>query len=79
MSQISGIYFGLSPPRRQTDMLSSMFSSMMGGGQSSSDEQSLSIKQLARPAVPESKKAAPAPASAPAANEADQLVDEEMD
>jgi len=52
---------------------------MMGGGQSSSDEQSLSIKQLARPAVPESKKAAPAPASAPPANEADQLVDEEMD
>ena len=84
LSEISHKYFDLAPPRRQTDMLSSMFSSLMGGStfdpNSSNTESQIKIRQLARPGLPElQKKPEQISGPTPSAAEADQLVDEEMD
>lgn len=79
LSQISSIYFGMAPQRRNMDMLSSMFSNIMGGGAPAageSAEPAVSIKQLPKPADADESDAAPA---APPASEADQLMDDEMD
>ncbi|WFD03059.1 hypothetical protein MOBT1_001748 [Malassezia obtusa] len=80
LSQISSTYFGLAPPRRNMDMLSSMLSGMMGGGAPSADkgEPAIMIKQLPKPADVQAKKPAATP-SAPNASEADELMDDEMD
>lgn len=82
LSSLSSTYFGMQPPRRQMDALSSMFSGMFGGSSSDSnaDNEKISIKQLAKPSEPTSKTTATDKAeTAPSANEADQLVDDEMD
>ena len=65
------------------DMLSSMLSGIMGGGAGApggvSSEPAVVIKQLPQPAEPQNAGAIAAKPGAPDANEADELMDNEMD
>lgn len=82
LSSLSSVYFGMQPPRRQMDALSSMFSGMLGGSSadSKSEDAKFNIRQLPKPSEPSSKKTAGTNSeSAPSTSEADQLVDDEMD
>ena len=72
--QVTSQYFGSGGGARSTDMLSSMMSNLLGGGQQESAPALISIKQLPRPADPSALSVAPA-----SQNEADQLMDDEMD
>ncbi|WFD44082.1 hypothetical protein MPSI1_002747 [Malassezia psittaci] len=79
--EISATYFGMAPPRKTTDMLSSMLSGMMGGGNpsaSGSEQPAVSVKQLPNPSDP--RKSSGNPSEKPLqASEADDLMDDEMD
>lgn len=83
LSQISSTYFGMAPPRRNMDMLSSMLSGIMGGGAgapgNAPSEPAVVIKQLPQPAEPQNAGAIAAKPGVPDAKEADELMDDEMD
>ena len=60
LSEVSSKYIDLHPARKQTDMLSSMVSKMMGvqsEPQGASANAQIKIKQLPRPAAPKLKAA----------------------
>ena len=83
LSQISSTYFGMAPPRRNMDMLSSMLSGIMGGGAGAQgnapSKPAVVIKQLPQPAEPQNAGAIAAKPGVPDAKEADELMDDEMD
>lgn len=82
LSILSSTYFGMQPPRRQMDALSSMFSGMFGGtsADSKSEDAKVCVRQLSKPIEPTIKTETETNAgSVPSTSEADQLVDDEMD
>lgn len=69
----------MAPPRRNIDMLSSMFSGIMGGGPAGDKvEPAAVVKQLPKPAETERPKSDGKP-GVPSTSEADELMDDEMD
>ncbi|WFD31584.1 hypothetical protein MSPP1_002623 [Malassezia sp. CBS 17886] len=79
LAQISASTFQLTPPPRQVDMVSSMFSSLMGGGAPGPDANKKPVvKQLPKPDNPE-ESAADDTAGEGQVSEAAKLADNEMD
>lgn len=81
LSEISTTCFGLAPAKRSMDMISSMFSNIMGGAPQAAEQDAgakTTLKQLPKPADLRAEAPQAAVAAAPT-SEADELMDDEMD